>query len=1170
MKNFTRFKIVLPLLLVCVSLMPIKAGTETHEELVATIEARSLQEVLEELGEKYNVLVSYEASVVKDVRIDFELIPDEDLETAFTRLLEDLNFTYEVLHERYVLVYRNDQYNRKTARKIRKKIEQLDKLQEQGSIQLTPRFTSRTERIQSLTNFVQEIAIGIEVTGTVTDDKGEPLIGVNIRVKGTNQGTSTDLDGRFLLENIDEEAVLEVSYIGYQALEVKVGGRTSIDIVLNSDSQLLDEIVVVGYGTMKKSDLTGSISQVNATDLKKYTPANVSDLLRTTVPGLNVGYSVTAKGNSGFEIRGENTLTAGSSPLIVLDGVIYNGDISDINPNDIERIDVLKDASSAAVYGSRASNGVIVISTFKQGDGEKPTITFSSNIGIATASNRVRTYDANGFIQWRSDMFKSVFAATVPSSDWSPFDDPRTVNPQYLDAWLNYHSTNQANMVDAWLAGLRLTATEIESYKAGLTHDWERDIFQNGLRQDYNVSLAGQRQNFNYYWSLGFMNNEALVKGDKFETVRSRINIEGQATSFLKVGVNAQFSFRDESSVPAAVGQYQNLTPYSLFYADDSDILRLYPNDDIQATHPLLERTYRDREQHYFTLFPKIYSILDLPFGIKYTMNFTTRFEFYHQFVHDSSLHPAWGLFGGAASRANRLSREWQIDNIINWSKTFGDLHKVGVTLLANAEKRQLHFNTMANRYFTPNDVLGYHDLSTGTLPELIADDNYETADALMARLNYGFNNRYLLTLSIRRDGSSLFGYSNPHATFPAAAFGWVLSEESFFNSNFIDYMKVRISWGTNGNRAIANYAALSRINTNKYLNADQNGSEYTIPTLSITTMENKNLQWEQTSALNFGVDFNLWNGILGGNIEVYSMRTTDVLVNRELPTITGFNRVYANLGQVDNVGGELGINSRNWSRENFEWQTNFTFSLNRNKIVSITGQEYDIIDENGNVIGSREPDDIANNWFIGHSKDVIWDYKILGTWGIDEKDQAAQWNQGPGDFRLEDKNGDGILNDSDKEFLGYSSPRFRWTMTNNFTFFKNWQASIVMYSYWGQMSRFDQAKHDNHVEDRRNTWAIPYWTPENPTNEYARLRSAPAKGVNYGVYFDQSYVRFENIAIAYRLPTPLLQRSFLQSGWVSFNIRNAALWSPFWDFGDPENGTRTPMVFSLGLNLTM
>src|SRR5690606_38769187 len=232
------------------------------------------------------------------------------------------------------------------------------------------------------------------------------------------------------------------------------------------------------------------------------------------------------------------------------------------------------------------------------------------------------------------------------------------------------------------------------------------------------------------------------------------------------------------------------------------------------------------------------------------------------------------------------------------------------------------------------------------------------------------------------------------------------LSEESFFNSNFIDYMKVRISWGTNGNRAIANYAALSRINTNKYLNADQNGSEYTIPTLSITTMENKNLQWEQTSALNFGLDFNLWNGILGGNIEVYSMRTTDVLVNRELPTITGFNRVYANLGQVDNVGGELGINSRNWSRENFEWQTNFTFSLNRNKIVSITGQEYDIIDENGNVIGSREPDDIANNWFIGHSKDVIWDYKILGTWGIDEKDQAAQWNQGPGDFRLEDKNG--------------------------------------------------------------------------------------------------------------------------------------------------------------------
>jgi len=1014
------------------------------------------------------------------------------------------------------------------------------------------------------------MALPIDITGTITDEDNVPLIGVNIQVKGTNKGTSSDLDGRFLLEDIDKNAVLVVSYIGYETQEIAVAGKTNISISLRSDSQLLDEVVVIGYGTLKKSDLTGSITQVKAEELQKHSPANVSDLLRTTVPGLNVGYSTSAKGNSAFEIRGDNTLTAGSSPLIVLDGVIFNGDISDINPNDIERIDILKDASSAAVYGSRASNGVIVISTTKKGYGDKPTISFSTNIGLATAANRVRPYDATGFINWRSDMFKSVFSATVPSDQWSPFDDPRHLDPQYLDAWLAYHSTNQENMVDAWLSGLRLTGTEIESYKAGLTHDWEDDIFDNGLRQDYNLSLAGQKSDFSYYWSLGYMNNESLTIGDKFGTVRSRLNIEGQATSFLKVGVNAQFSYRDESSVPADAGDYQRLTPYSLFYADDGETLRLYPNDDIQADHPLLNRKYRDRELEYFTFFPKVYTIVDLPFGIKYTLNLTTRLEFYHNFIHDSSEHPAWGLFGGSASRTNRLSREWQVDNIINWAHTFDDIHKVDITLLANAEKRRFNLSDMANRYFSPNDVLGYHNLTTGTLPELEADDSHETADALMARMNYGFDNRYLLTLSVRRDGSSLFGYSNPHATFPAAAIGWVLSQEKFFNSSFIDYLKVRASWGANGNRDIANYAALSRIVSDKILNADNDGSAFTIPTLAITTMENKNLKWEQTRAFNFGVDFNLLEGILAGNVEVYTMETSDVLVNRELPTITGFSRVYANLGRVDNKGLEIGFNSRNLSKDQLEWRTNFTFSLNRNKIISITGEEFDVLDENGNVVDSREPDDIANNWFIGQSKDVIWDYHILGTWKESELDEAALWNQRPGDFRLEDVNGDGILNDTDKQFLGYTSPRFRWTLSNHFKISKNWEVSFVLYSLWGQKSGFAQAKHDNHVEDRRNTWKIPYWTPENPTDQYARLRSAPAKGVDYNTYFDQSYVRLEHAALSYNLPAALLNRLPVESGWVSFNIRNAGMWAPQWIFGDPENGTRAQRIYSIGLNITL
>jgi TonB-dependent starch-binding outer membrane protein SusC len=1007
------------------------------------------------------------------------------------------------------------------------------------------------------------------VTGRVTDRTGTPLPGVTIVIKGTTTGTISNNDGAYTLANVSPSTVLVFSFVGLRTQEVTVGNQNAININMAEETIGIDEVVAIGYGVARKSDLTGAITQVKADDMKKYTPSNVSDFLRTSIPGMRVGYSTTAKGNSSLLIRGETTLTAGSSPLIVIDGVIYNGDLSDINPDDIERLDIMKDASSAAVFGSRATNGVIAITT-KKGTAEKPTITLNSTFGLATAANRVMPYNSKSFIQWRSDMFKSVFSATVPQKPWSPFDDPRSIDQQYMSNWLAYHSTNEANMVDAWLAGLRLTGTEIENYKAGNIIDWEDIIYHNGIRQDYNLSISGRRNDFNYYWSLGYMKNEALTIGDEFSTIRSRVNLEGQAASFLKVGLNAQFSYRDESSVPANNGQYMNLTPFSSYYANDGITLRLYPNDDIQAQHPLLERTYRTRELEYFTFFPKIYSILELPFGITYTVNYTTRLEFYHNYIHNSSKHPSWGLYGGDASRNTSLRREWQIDNIVNWNKTLFNVHKIDVTLLANAEKFRLDSEGMTNRGFSPNDVLGYHDMSTGILPSLSSSDQVQTADALMARLNYGFSNKYLLTLSVRRDGSSLFGYSNPRATFPAAAVGWVLTEEGFFDTRFFNYLKLRLSWGINGNRAIANYAALSRIASGKSLNANQNGVAGTIPTLVINTMENKNLRWERTEAINAGIDFSILDGLLGGTIEAYQMSTTDVLVNRELPTITGFNRVYANLGEVRNKGLEITLNSLNLKRTNFEWRTNLIFSLNRNKIVSITGEKFDVLDKDGNVIGQKEPDDKTNNWFIGQAKDVIWDYRILGTWKVGEESEAAKWNQAPGDFRLLDFDGDGLMTDDDKKFQGYLQPRFSWTLTNNFTIYKNLEASFLLYSLWGHKADFALAKHDNHIEDRRNSWDVPYWTPDNPTDKYARLRSAPAKGVNYTTWFDKSYIRLENVALSYRMPRHLMNRTFIDDLRLVFNIRNAALWAPEWTFGDPEDLTRAQRIFSLGLNLTI
>ena len=1121
------------LLFLCVFYSMANIGYTQNARVTINKRNATIKEVLNEIESQSDYLFIYNDEVNTNEKVSVRA-KQEAVSEVLNSILDDKEVTYSMEGNHIILSYIE------TKNKEEKK-EVIEAIAQQGKT----------------------------VTGKVTDIEGESLPGVTVIIKGTTKGTITDIDGNFMLSNISENATLQFSFVGMHTEEVETGNQRQINVTLMGDVIGLDEVVAIGYGVARKSDLTGAISHVIADEFNKFSPSNIGDLLRTSVPGLNVGYGISAKGNSSLKIRGETTLTAGSSPLIVLDGSIYSGDLSDINPNDIDRMDVLKDASSAAVYGSRATNGVIVITT-KRGIKDKSTITFNSTLGVATPSHRSKPYDAEGFIRWRSDMYKSNLSGTVPSDQWSPFDDPRTIDQQYLSEWLNYHSTNEENMVSAWLGSLRLTGIEIENYIAGNSIDWEDIIYQNGIRKDYNISLSGKKDDVTYYWSLGYMDNEALTIGDEFSTIRSRLNLEGRVAEFLKVGLNAQFSYRDQSSVPLNSDQYPRLTPFSSYYEDDGVTLKLYPNDDIQSGHPLLNRAFTNTETEFYRLDPKIYSILELPFGITYTMNYTTSLEFYHNYNHQSSEHPEWGKFGGAASRMNRLIREWQVDNIFNWGQTFFNVHKVDVTLLQNAEKYRFNSETMSNRNFEPNDILGYYNMKSGTLPTMKNEDATHSADALMARVNYGYNRKYLLTLSLRRDGSSIFGYSNPRATFPAVGFGWVLTEEDFFKSDFANYLKLRASWGKNGNRDIGYYSALSRMQTGKILNSDQSGSAFTIPTLSISTMENRGLKWEQTAATNLGIDFNLFNGVLSGSVDAYKTSTKDVLVNRLLPTITGFSRVYANLGEVKNKGLEIKLNSKNIEQKNFEWNSSFIFSLNRNKIVTITGEEFDVYDTDGNIVGRKEPDDIKNNWFIGQDRNVIWDYKILGTWKIGEEDEAAKWSQRPGDFKLLDYNNDGLMTDEDKQYQGNTSPRFTWTFSNNFTIYKNFDLSFVLFSIWGHKSPFNAAKHDDKTLERANIWDVPYWTPENPLENYARLLSAPAKGVAYSAWFDKSHIRLENIALTFDVPKSLLNRTFINNLKVSFNIRNAAVWAPHWKFGDPVDGTRAPRIYSFGLNMTI
>ncbi len=1015
------------------------------------------------------------------------------------------------------------------------------------------------------------------VTGTVTSEDGESLVGVSVIIKGTSVGTVTDLDGTYIIEVPDEGATLVFSYVGYSSFEIEVGTQNVVNVVLTTSATELEQVVVVGYGTVKKKDLTGSVSQIDAERLSRQSPNSVTDILRANVPGLNVGFDNSPKGVSRLEVRGRNSLTAGSSPLIVVDGMIYNGDLSDINPADIDKVDVMKDASSAAVYGARGANGVVLITT-KRGEGTAPTISLSSSVGFATNAIVHKPYDPDGYAAWRTDVFKSINVnhAATPGK----FDNPNNLPPGVtLEQWLAYDGA-QGDPTTAWLNRIGFQDVEIGNYLAGRSVNWYDQIFQTGLRNEHTLSLSGTKDEIKYYWSIGRTDNEGIIAGERFETLRSRLNIESKINDWISVGANAQFADRDESSVPAEWGMVTAASPWGSELSDDGTTLRYSPQDDpgAGARHPFLRRTYTDRLQKFNTLNTRIYSTVTLPLGFSYQFAFVNRFEWNDFFNHESSESPEWAT--GTGFRQHTKIQEWQIDNVLKWNKTFGN-HALDATFLAYAEKYRYFRDRTTSGIFDPSDALGFHNLSLGTAISLTGDsglnlgDEQSTGDALMGRLNYSYKSKYLLTASVRRDGYSAFGENNRRATFPSLAAAWVMSEESFFNSNVIDFMKLRLSWGENGNRNIGRYAALSQLVAGKNLIVDGNGTVQVVSTLSNTTMENLNLKWERTTAWNIGVDFSLLAGKVDGTLDLYNMITNDLLVSRALPNVIGFSSVFTNLGEVQNKGIELSLTTRNIDRPNFGWSSTFNFSLNRNKINSLYGD----LDENG-----EELDDITNRWFIGHATDEIWGLNIQGVYKTSEADEAARYGKFPGDFKLEDKNNDGIYTNADREFLGFTAPRFRWTFVNNFRFQKNLDLSVELYSHWGQRREFNPAKNRNGFVDRVNSLQTPYWTVDNQLDDYARLFSSDGSA-SFSVYRKNSFIRLQNVTLSYTIPNQILEKISAKGLRFYANIRNVGVWAPDWDLYDPEPRASqgesvsdtsvddlvpTPRYYTLGLNLTL
>jgi TonB-linked SusC/RagA family outer membrane protein len=1015
------------------------------------------------------------------------------------------------------------------------------------------------------------------VSGNVLDSKNSPLQGVSVTVKGSTRGTVTDADGHFVLNNVPDRATLVVSFTGFTPQEVSAGTKTTISVALKEAVNALNDVVVVGYGTRQRKDVTGAVSQVKVTQLENENPPSVQDALRGNVPGVVVTSSPNAKGGGNLQVRGKSSITGVTSPLIVLDGVIYQGDLSDINPNDISTIDVLKDASSAAVYGAKAASGVVLVTT-KKGTGSKPTITFNTNVGLATLAMNQPLYDGPGFIGWRSDVLRSINVNAKPYV----FDDPRNLPPGVTMAQWRAFDGLQGDSIDVWLRRLALKPVEIENYKAGKTINWYDMMFQTGMRNDHTVSVSGKNDVVSYYLSMNYTNNQGYLVGDKFTTYRTRLNVEAKMAKFMSVGINMQYADRDESQVPVTWGQMVNASPYGEIYKADGVTLRDSPNDDVgNNTNPFLDNVYTNRLRKYNTVFGSIYAKGNLPWGFSYQTNFTPNFEFYRNFNANSAKDFRYSARKGVASRQNRTTFNWQIDNLLMWNKTFGE-HKIDATFLVNAEKFQQWDETTTNEGFDPNDNLSYNNIGAGIKPVVKSNDERSTGDALMGRLNYSFKDKYLLTTSVRRDGYSAFGLANPRATFPSVALGWVFSKENFSAPSWLTYGKLRASWGINGNRDIpgnvgGRYGALSNLSTDKYQYVSPAGQVIIVSQLYVNRLQNPNLKWERTRSYDLGLDYSILRDRIGGSIDVYKKSTQDLLVNRALPDVTGFQNVLDNIGEVQNKGIELSINTVNIKRENFSWRSTATFTLNRNKIMHLYGATPDY-DATGKLIGQSEKDDVANRWFIGHDIDEIWDLKVLGVWQADEAAQAAKYGVRPGDFKIEDVNGDGKFSDADRQFVGFRNPKFQWSLRNDFTFLKNFDFSFLIYSNWGTREAYDQAKNNGGFIDRQNSYIVPYWTPENPRNDYARLYSSNGNA-SFSVYRSTSFIRLSTMALAYTLPSKMLSRAKIQSLKIYVNVNNIAVYQPDWSYWDAEYRVNPPSdrsiippprYYTLGVNLTL
>jgi TonB-linked SusC/RagA family outer membrane protein len=915
---------------------------------------------------------------------------------------------------------------------------------------------------------VANAAQAINVTGTVTDANG-PLPGVNVKLKGTTIGATTDVNGQYKLSVPDGNGTLVFSFVGYTTQEIAINNRATINVVMTELPKALSEVVVVGYGTQRRVDLTGSVGSVSAKTLQERPQTNLEQELGGKIAGVNVSVnSGEPGGDTKVRIRGYSSINTSTDPLYVVDGIVWTQGGNSINPNDVASIDVLKDASSTAIYGTRGANGVILITT-KRGSKNRPsTVSYDAYVSMNKMAKEIPVLNSRQFMD---------------------LEDQSYANIQKYDpvGWAagNYASRNPV---------LQRTALIGKLFDSNLNPlydvDWQKATTRTAYSQNHNVSVTGGSENINYGLFLNYSDDQGIILNSSLKRYNARLTVDNQVKPWLKIGATINYNTQDQrlgnygtggNNIPRTMIEMPSFIPIK--YPDGTYGKRTdYPNLE-GGDNPVAQTTELLRLRNLRVFSANGYANIDLfkDLQFKSVLGVTTAANYYPE---SSS-----GLVGGPTADQSYSSAQinednntfWQWQSYFTYNHTFNNVHKLNVVVGTERQNFQRLSLGASTRNLSDN-FYQFYNLGAGSIPGL-PSSGYDAwqMQSYYGRVNYNYNERYLFTVTGRSDGSSRFGQNTKYGFFPSAAFAWRASQEDFLKDNkTISDLKFRLSYGLTGNSEIGEYQSAANINTTNYV---FNGAQ-AIGTHQ-TSIGNEDLKWEKTTEYDLGISFGLFHNRITVDADAYLKKTKALLLNAPLPQTSGFTSVFKNIGQLENKGIELTLNTVNVKSDNFSWNSSFNITFLSNKILSLGASNDDIFLDP--VFLSR-----FNLMRVGLPAGSFYGYKVLGTWGTAEAATAAKYGLLPGDLKIQDTNNDGRVSADDKVVLGRSIPKGYGTFSNTFAY-KNFDLGVeLQFNYGNQIMNLTQHSAQDRI-GQANSYAtvLNAWTPTNQNTNIAESRPA-------------------------------------------------------------------------------